>query len=87
MQNNNQTLPLSMVNSGEYAELIAVQSGHVLQKRLADLGLNVGTQVRIVQSDPTGPMIVAFKDDARLAIGRGVAQKILVSLCAEEEPL
>jgi Fe2+ transport system protein FeoA len=37
--------------------------------------------VRVVQGDTFGPLIIAFKDDARLALGRGVAHKI------EVEPL
>lgn len=74
-------MPLSMVGPGATAELIAIQGGHALQKRLADLGLTPGTRVRIVQGNGAGPMILAFKDDARLALGRGVAQKIMVTYC------
>lgn len=73
-------IPLSMLACGDRAQLMDVRSCLSLQKRLADLGLNTGVTVRVVQSDPTGPMILAFRDDARLAIGRGVAQKILVQI-------
>ena len=73
-----------MVAPGDSAQLMDVRSCEFMQKRLADLGLNVGTCVRVVQSDPCGPMILAFRNDARLAIGRGVAQKIMVSLDIRE---
>jgi Fe2+ transport system protein FeoA len=32
----------------------------------------------VVQANAWGPLIVAFKDDARLALGRGMAHKIEV---------
>ena len=73
------SFPLSMVSPGETACLMGIRGGHALNKRLADLGLTVGVVVRVVQGDPSGPMILAFKDDARLALGRGVAQQIVVS--------
>jgi ferrous iron transport protein A len=73
------TLPLSMVRPGEIVEVVAIQGGHEVHRRLTDLGLTAGTRVRVVQGDGGGPMILAFKDDARLAIGRGVAMKIMVT--------
>jgi ferrous iron transport protein A len=74
-----ETLPLSMVRPGEIVEVISIQGGHEVHRRLTDLGLTAGTRVRVVQGDGSGPMILAFKDDARLAIGRGVAMKIRVT--------
>jgi Fe2+ transport system protein FeoA len=71
-------LPLSLLAPGEKARLMAICGDHKLHKRLADLGLTIGMVVRVVQSDPVGPMILALRDDARLALGRGVAQKIVV---------
>ncbi len=50
----------------------------MLRRRLAELGLNVGSEVRVLQSHGGGPMILAVKEDARMAIGRGMAHKILV---------
>lgn len=77
---NGQTMPLSMVSPGETVELVKIRGGRVLRKRLADLGLNIGTTVRVVQGNHRGPMILAVKEDTRLAIGRGMAHKIRVTL-------
>ncbi len=74
-----------MLACGEYGQLRSVQSCESVQKRLTELGLNVGIQVRVVQTNPNGPMILAFRNDARIAIGRGIAQKIMVSLDTEED--
>jgi len=72
-------MPLTLVSAGEEARLLAIRGGQALRKRLADLGLNVGMTVRVVQVDPQGPIILAVKD-SRLAIGRGMAQKVMVEL-------
>lgn len=72
------TMMLSMVESGATVELVSVQEGKRLRKRLADLGLNVGLNVRVVKNCFSGPLILAVREDARLAIGRGMAHKIHV---------
>lgn len=71
-------MPLTMASPGEDIKLIAIHGGQRIRKRLADLGLTPGTILRVVQADSRGPLIVAFKDDARLALGRGMAHKIMV---------
>lgn len=71
-------MTLNMVRSGETVELVQIKEGTRLRKRLADLGLNVGLPVRVVQNHFTGPLILAVKEDARLAIGRGMAHNIRV---------
>ena len=74
------SLPLSMIAAGEKACLVEIRGGQSLHKRLSDMGLTIGAVVRVVQGDPAGPMILAIKNDARLALGRGVAQQIIVSV-------
>lgn len=71
-------MPLTMATPGEDVKLVAVRGGQRVRKRLADLGLTPGTVLQVVQADAWGPLIVAFKDDARLALGRGMAHKMMV---------
>ena len=71
-------MPLTMVEEGAVVKLSRVNGGHGLRKRLADLGLTPGTLLHIVRSDAQGSLIVALKDDARLALGRGMAHRIVV---------
>ena len=75
-----QTMPLCMVLPGEEVELVTIQGCPRVRRRLADLGLNIGMQVRVVRTNGGGPMILAVKDDSRLGIGRGLANKIIVKL-------
>jgi Fe2+ transport system protein FeoA len=70
--------PLSMVTPGESVQLVSIRGGRRIRQRLADLGLTPGTTLHVVQANAWGPLIVAFKDDARLALGRGMAHKIEV---------
>lgn len=72
-------MPLTLAAEGEEVILVSVDGGQILRKRLADLGLNPGMTLRVIQMDPEGPVIVAVKD-SRLALGRGMAQKVLVDL-------
>ena len=75
------TLPLSTIAPGQTVELVYIEEGRRLRKRLADLGLNMGLTVRVVQNNFAGPLILAVREDTRLAIGRGMAQHIRVSPC------
>jgi Fe2+ transport system protein FeoA len=71
-----------MASPGIEVKLIAIRGGRRIRKRLGDLGLTPGTVLRVVQADAWGPLIVAFKDDARLALGRGMAHKVMVETLA-----
>lgn len=70
-------MPLAMVTPGEEVRLTAIHGGQCMRKRLADLGLNLGMTVRVMHCDGHGPLILAVKD-SRLALGRGMAHKIMV---------
>jgi ferrous iron transport protein A len=70
-----------MVAAGESVRLVQIRGGRTVRRRLAELGLTPGVVLRVVQGEAFGPLILAFKDDARLALGRGMAHKI------EVEPL
>jgi len=49
-------------------------------KRLTDLGLTPGTEITVIQAAPfNGPLEIAVRG-SRLAIGRGMANKIFVDV-------
>jgi len=75
-------IPLTMVSPDENVKLVRINGGHTVRQRLADLGLTPGTTLRVVHANVRGPLILAFKNDARLALGRGMAHKIQVELLA-----
>lgn len=45
---------------------------------MAELGFDMGSEVRIVKKAASGPLIVELKGSGRLALGRGEAGKIIV---------
>jgi ferrous iron transport protein A len=75
---NGNLVPLSMLAMGEEARLVDVRGGYGIRQRLSALGLNPGMKVTVVQNAMRGPIILGVMD-SRVALGRGMAQKILVS--------
>ena len=69
-------LPLSMIGPGQRVKLLEITAGRKLRHRLTELGLTPGTEMKVLQ-DEGGPVLLAIQD-SRLAVGRGMAHKILV---------
>ncbi len=69
--------PLSMAVPGEEVEVAFVRAGWGLTRRLADMGLVPGAKIKVMNSQMWGPVLVELKG-YRLALGRGVAQRVLV---------
>ena len=70
-------IPLSMASPGDKVEVAMVRAGWGLQRRLADLGLTPGVKVRVVSGNRPGPVVLDVRG-SRLALGYGVAHKIMV---------
>ena len=77
-------MPLSLAPAGQTVTIHQVNGGRSTRQRLFDLGLNQGAHVRVVQNDMLGPMIIAVKEDGRLALGRGMTHHILVTSFAQD---
>jgi Fur family ferric uptake transcriptional regulator len=71
-------MPLSMVLPGEEVVIDKLVGGRQVQQRLADMGLTPGTTIEVIKASGPGPIIVAFRG-SRLALGRGLSQKVLVA--------
>lgn len=72
-------MPLNRVEPNKEVRLIAIEGGKKMKKRLADLGLNIGATIKVIRKSGQGPLILAVKE-SRLAIGDGMASKIIVEL-------
>jgi len=72
------TFPLAMAGVGEKVRLESVHGGEKLIHRLTALGLTPGVTLSIVQ-DAGGPLLLSVRD-SRIALGRGMAHKVMVSL-------
>jgi len=73
----NQGMPLAMARPGALVTVIGVRAGWGLQRRLADMGLTPGVQIRVMNSQMPGPVVIDLRG-SRVALGRGIALKIVV---------
>ena len=74
---NESALLLTNVPLGETYQLVSLNGGKALQRRLAEMGLTPGVRLRVLQ-DCGGPLLVAIRS-SRVALGRGMASKITVA--------
>ena len=79
----NVIVPLATLPEGKEAMVVGIIAGRGLARRLAELGFMRGEKVKILRSGP-GPVLVLVKG-SKIALGWGVARKILVRDSIEEE--
>jgi ferrous iron transport protein A len=72
------TFPLLLAGEGERVRIVAYRSGREMERKLADLGLTVGSEVTVLSRHGHGPLVVA-RDHVRIAIGAGIAHRVLVA--------
>lgn len=70
---------LSLAAEGSSAKVTGMQAGIGMEKRLKDMGILENEHVEVVKNDNKGPVIINVKG-AQIALGRGVAQKIVVEV-------
>jgi ferrous iron transport protein A len=70
--------PLLLAAEGERVRVVGTGGGRGMDRKLADLGLVLGSELLIVRRTFDGAMIVA-RDDLRLALGAGIAHRVLVT--------
>ena len=68
---------LSRIDPGEEVTLIDINGGRGVRSKLYSLGLVPGVNLRVLNRNGSGPVMIAIRD-SRLAIGRGMAEKIIV---------
>jgi Fe2+ transport system protein FeoA len=75
-------VPLTTLTPGQRARLVRIEAGHQVVHRMSELGLTPGVELVVFQRNSRGPLLIAVRD-TRLALGRGMADKVLVELIAE----
>jgi len=69
---------LAMASAGEKLRIVSLAGGRGMHQRLSSMGLSVGSEIEVIRKGVPGPFLVA-SGDTRLAIGAGIAHKIMVS--------
>ena len=70
------TFPLSMATPGQLVRVAALR-GSGMDRRMTEIGLNVGAEVRVVQQQGGG--LVVQRGESRYALGAGLAHRVLVA--------
>jgi len=73
-----ESFPLIYANPGEKVRVVSLAGGRNMCQRLIAMGLNIDSEIRVIRKGSPGPSVIAV-GDARLAIGAGMALKIMVS--------
>lgn len=74
---------LAELQPGESAEIVALNGGEGFRARLRAMGLAEGRTVRKFSRIRWGGPIVVIVDRAQVAVGRGMAKKIVVRVADE----
>jgi len=70
-------LPLPMLPLGERGTVVGVHGGRGFVRRLADMGILRGTELRLVRGAMGAPVIIEVRG-CRVVVGRGMAHRVLV---------
>jgi len=70
-------MPLSLCRNGDEVEVVEILGGRGIRERLFEMGIYPGVKVFIVNNSYHGPIVIAL-NSARVALGRGIAEKIFV---------
>ena len=81
---NKPAFPLTMAPAGKTLQIAGVDCGTGLKMKMADLGIVPGAELRLPANSVRGPVIVIVKG-SRLALGRGIAQRIMVEERSKSE--
>lgn len=77
--------PLGLLSRGEQAEIVEIKGQKGTGKgsskdqlcHIEDLGLRAGKMIEMLNNEGRGPLLLKV-DESRIAIGRGMAMKIMV---------
>lgn len=76
--NSSSYTPLSQARQGERLVIMEMRAGRAAHLKLTSLGLCPGDTIEIINSN-YGKLVVAH-NNTRIALGRGIADKIMVAV-------
>jgi ferrous iron transport protein A len=74
-ETNAYPMPLIMYEEGSTVKITQIQGGKGLVKRMKEMGLGIGSNVKIIKNNRPGGLVLEVMD-SKLCIGKGVAFKI-----------
>ncbi|MCD6125959.1 MAG: ferrous iron transport protein A [Thaumarchaeota archaeon] len=70
-------IPLAFLSEGQVGTVVEIRAGRGLTERLLAMGIVPGAKIRVLKSSGPGPILVEI-GQTRIALGRGVAMKVMV---------
>lgn len=70
--------PLTLADEGATVRIVAIRGSAAMARRIAEIGLNVGSEIAVRQREGGGAVVVS-RGTARFALGTGMAHNILVA--------
>ncbi len=70
-------VPLGLLQLGDEAEVVEILPGKHPCARMEDMGFRAGKIIEMLNNAGQGPLLIKI-DESRLALGRGMAMKIMV---------
>jgi len=80
MNSNKDKTSLIDMKDGQTGIIVSIHGGRKVTKRLADLGLTSGTEIKVLRKTLFSGPIQIEACSSKLVLGRGLASKILVEL-------
>jgi ferrous iron transport protein A len=69
---------LSEIEEGASVTVVGIQGGRGIRSRLTAMGLLPGAEITVLRNGGRGPFVICIKN-CRMALGRGVADKVIVT--------
>jgi ferrous iron transport protein A len=77
------TISLIKLHEGDEAKVESIAAGKDATKRLYEMGLNTKARISVLKND-FGPVLASVNGN-KIAIGRGLAEKVMVQKTEKEE--
>jgi len=71
-------VPLAMLERGRRARVLVVSGVTGFAQRLASFAILPGAEIQVLSDAPVGPLMLSVREAGRVALGRGMAGRILV---------
>lgn len=73
-------IPLIQLKCKRTAVIKRLEGGREFQRKVSNMGIRVGKQVEVVSCQPfKGPLVIKV-DSMRLALGHGMASRVIVEV-------
>ena len=71
------SFPISMAAQDAHVRIVALRGGAVMDRRMTEMGLYVGADLRVLQHQGGG--VIVMRGESRFALGSGMAHRVMVT--------